>query len=218
MCAGATGRDRPAGHDLLRMPPRRSSAAPGPPAGVLLAPGASAGRDQPALVRLDEALRASGLMVQRMDFPYRRAGRRAPDKPEVLVAAVVEAATALASRLGTGTGRLVLGGRSMGGRTCSMAVAEGLEAAALVLVSYPLHPPGRPDRPRTDHFGALDLPCLFVSGTADAFGTPAELKSATAAIAGPVTHEWVEGGDHGLRGKDAQVTALVVPWVAALGS
>lgn len=191
---------------------------PGPPAGVLLAPGASAGRDQPALVHLDDALSQAGLAVERMDFPYRLAGRRAPDRPEVLVAAVVEAATALAARVKAGTGRLVLGGRSMGGRMCSLAVAGGLEAAALVLISYPLHPPGRPERLRTEHFPALRLPCLFVSGTGDAFGSRDELESATATIPGPVTHHWVVGGDHGLRGKDDLVTGLVVPWVAGLGS
>jgi predicted alpha/beta-hydrolase family hydrolase len=97
----------------------------------------------------------------------------------------------------------------MGGRMCSMAVAEGLPALALVLVSYPLHPPGRPDRMRTEHFGQLAVPCLFVSGTRDAFGTPAELEAATAAIPGPVSHVWIEGGDHGLRGKDDAVATAV---------
>jgi hypothetical protein len=99
---------------------------------------------------------------------------------------------------------------------CSMAVAEGLEGAALVLVSYPLHPPGRPDRLRTEHFGALDVPCLFVSGTRDAFGSPDELEAATAGIPGPVTHCWLDGGDHGLRGRDAQVAEVVRDWVTAL--
>ncbi len=104
----------------------------------------------------------------------------------------------------------------MGGRMCSMAVAEGLETAALVLVSYPLHPPGRPERVRTDHFGALEVPCLFVSGTRDAFGSPEELEAATTAIPGPVTHVWLDGGDHGLRGKDAQVAGVVRDWVSSL--
>ena len=104
----------------------------------------------------------------------------------------------------------------MGGRMCSMAVADGLGAAALVLVSYPLHPPGKLDRLRIEHFPALDVPCLFVSGTRDAFGSPDELESATAAIPGPVTHVWLEGGDHGLRGKDSQVAGIVKDWVLAL--
>jgi len=185
-------------------------------AGVLLTPGASAGRDQPALVALDEALTAAGFGVSRIDFPYRLAGRRAPDRPPVLIEAVRQGAGDLAAALGVPPRRLALGGRSMGGRMCSMAVAEGLAAAALVLVSYPLHPPGRPERSRTEHFPNLEVPCLFVSGTRDAFGTPEELTTATGAIPGPVTHRWIEGGDHGLRGKDAQVTALVCNWLGAL--
>ena len=90
----------------------------------------------------------------------------------------------------------------MGGRMCSMAVAEGLPAAGLVLISYPLHPPGRPDRLRVEHLPALTVPCLFVSGTRDPFGTPAELEAATAAIPGPVTHVWIEGAGHEVKGHD----------------
>lgn len=194
---------------------RRHSHRPGRArlAGAVLAPGASAGRDQPALVVLDRELSAAGLVVERIDFPYRTAGRPAPDRPPVLVAAVRDAATTLARRLGVEPDELVLGGRSMGGRVCSMAVAEGLPAAALVLVSYPLHPPGRPERLRTEHFPSLHLPCLFVSGTRDAFGTRAELEMATTAIPGRVTHRFLDGGDHGLRGKDAQVAGLVRQWL-----
>ena len=185
-------------------------------AGLVLAPGASAGREQPALVAIDEAVSVSGVRVERIDFPYRLTGRRAPDKPPVLIGTVVEAATALATSLGVPGTRIALGGRSMGGRMCSMAVADGLAAAALVLVSYPLHPPGRPDRLRTEHFPALEVPCLFVSGTRDTFGSRDELETATAAIPGPVAHVWLDGGDHGLRGKDAQVAEAVGDWVLAL--
>ena len=105
--------------------------------------------------------------------------------------------------------KVALGGRSMGGRMCSIAAAEGLAAAALVLVSYPLHPPGKPGKLRVEHFGAIEVPCLFVSGTRDQFGTPAELEEATAAIAGPVTHVLVDNGDHGLRRRDDEVAAIV---------
>jgi uncharacterized protein len=185
-------------------------------AGLVLAPGASASRDQPALVAIDDALSVAGVAVRRIDFPYRSAGRRAPDRPPVLIAAVTGAARSLADELGVGQQEIALGGRSMGGRMCSMAVAEGLCAAALVLVSYPLHPPGRPEGLRTEHFPAIAVPCLFVSGTRDAFGTPEELTVATGAIAGPVTHRWVTGGDHGLRRKDAEVAEVVRDWVAAL--
>ncbi|MEY2474693.1 MAG: uncharacterized protein QOG87_8, partial [Actinomycetota bacterium] len=166
---------------------------------LLLTPGAGADRNQSALVAIDEAVSADGVVVDRIDFPYRKAGRKAPDRAPVLIASVIEAAEELVARAGVAPAALALGGRSMGGRMCSMAVADGLPAAALVLVSYPLHPPGKPDNLRTEHFAALDLPCLFVSGTRDAFGTPAELEAATRAIPGPVTHEWVDGGSHGLR-------------------
>ncbi|HEX2700547.1 MAG TPA: alpha/beta family hydrolase [Acidimicrobiales bacterium] len=185
--------------------------------GLLLAPGASAGRDQPALVAIDEAAAGAGYAVERMDFPYRLAGRRAPDKPPVLVEAVREAAAGLAAAHGVAPGRIAMGGRSMGGRICSMAAAAGLPCLALVLVSYPLHPPGRPDRLRVDHFPALTVPCLFVSGTRDAFATPTELEGHTTAIPGPVSHVWLDGGDHGLRRRDAAVAVAVASWLAPLG-
>ncbi len=183
---------------------------------LVLAPGASAGRDQSALVAIDDALTPEGVRVERIDFPYRLAGRRAPDRQPVLVAAVLAAARELAAELAVPQDQVALGGRSMGGRMCSIAVAEGLPAAALVLVSYPLHPPGKPDRLRVEHFGAIGVPCLFVSGTRDPFATPAELEAATAAIAGPVTHLFVENGDHGLRRHDAEVASTVSAWVQAL--
>lgn len=183
---------------------------------LLLTPGASADRNQPALVAIEEAVAPLGVAVSRIDFPYTRAGRKSPDRPPVLLATVVEEAADLVRRAGVEPARLVLGGRSMGGRMCSMAVADGLPAAGLVLVSYPLHPPGRPERLRTEHFLDITVPCLFVSGTRDAFGTPAELESATAAIPAPVTHRWLDGGDHGLRGRDRPVAELVAPWIAEL--
>jgi predicted alpha/beta-hydrolase family hydrolase len=187
-----------------------------PRAGLLLTPGAGADRNQATLVALEEALGPEGIAVERMDFPYRLAGRRAPDRPPVLIAAVREGAAALAERTGLPPERIFLGGRSMGGRMCSMAVAEGLPAAGLALISYPLHPPGKPDKLRTDHLPALHVPCLFVSGTRDAFGTPEELSTATAAVPGDVTHVWLEGGDHGLRGRDGEIVHAVRAWVHPL--
>jgi predicted alpha/beta-hydrolase family hydrolase len=188
------------------------------PAGIVLAPGASAGRDQPALVAIDAVATSRGLLVERVDFPYRLAGRRSPDPPHVLVATVRDAALGLAERASVGPERIVLGGRSLGGRMCSAAVAEGHPAAALVLVSYPLHPPGRPERRRDAHFPDIGVPCLFVSGTRDAFARPDELEASSAAIRGPVSHAWIDGGDHGLRRKDAQVADLVGDWLGTLGS
>jgi len=101
---------------------------------------------------------------------------------------------------------------------CSMAAAEGVDVAGLVLISYPLHPPGRADNRRVEHFADLRCPCLFVSGTRDAFASPEELEGATAAIPVAVTHRWIEGKDHGLRGGDAAVSAFVLDWLSALGS
>jgi predicted alpha/beta-hydrolase family hydrolase len=183
---------------------------------VLLTPGAGSGRDHPSLVAAEEALRPHGVAVSRMDFPYRKAGRRAPDRLPVLVAAVREGAAELAAGAGVDPTSVVAGGRSLGGRVCSVAVAEGMAARAVVLVSYPLHPPGRPDKLRVDHFPELRVPCLFVSGTRDAFARPDELQAAVSAIPGPVTHVWIEGGDHGLRGKDSEVAQALRAWVLAV--
>ncbi len=181
----------------------------------MLTPGASAGRDHPALVAMDQAATQLGMAVERVEFPGRAAGNRRPDPPDVCIRTVRNAASELADQLQVPTTRVAIGGRCMGGRMCSMAVAEGLEVAALVLVSYPLHPPGRPDRLRTAHFPDLDLPCLFVSGRRDAFGTPAELEQETAAIPGVVTLVFVDG-DHSLRKRDSEVAGIVAPWLAGL--
>ncbi|MDQ1419382.1 MAG: uncharacterized protein QOJ52_1344 [Acidimicrobiaceae bacterium] len=191
-------------------------AAAGVPVAVLLAPGAGADRNQSALVAIDEALAPAGVAVRRMDFPYRKAGRRAPDREPVLLRSVVEEAQALATEAGCPPEAIAMGGRSMGGRMCSIAVADGLPGAALILISYPLHPPGRPERLRTEHFPRLMLPCLFLSGTRDTFGTPEELTAATAAIPGAVTHQWLEGKGHGLRGCDAAVAEVVRSFVTGL--
>ena len=188
------------------------------PAGIVLAPGASAGRDQPALVAIDDAATSRGLLVERIDFPYRLAGRRSPDPPHVLVATVREAGQRLAERASVRPEQIVLGGRSLGGRMCSVAVAEGQPAAALVLVSYPLHPPGRPERLRDSHFPDVGVPCLFISGTRDAFASPDELEASSAAIRAPVSHSWIDGGDHGLRRRDTEVADLVGDWLGSLGS
>lgn len=181
--------------------------------GLLLAPGAGADRDQATLVSLDRDATAAGATVVRMDFPYRKAGRRAPDKPAVLLSAVRDEAASLSAH----TDALAMGGRSMGGRMCSMAAAAGVDAAALVLISYPLHPPGKRESLRVEHFPDIRVPCLFVSGTRDAFGSVAEMEAATSSIAGPVTHVWIEGKDHGLRGVDDRVSEAVIGWLRRLG-
>jgi predicted alpha/beta-hydrolase family hydrolase len=188
----------------------------GPVAGLLLTPGAGGDRSSPALVAIEQALAGDPVTVERMDFPYRRAGRRRPDRPPALVEAIRQGAAGRAARGGLEPAEVVVGGRSMGGRMSSLAVAEGVPARGLVLLSYPLHPPGRPDQLRVEHFPALSLPCLFVSGTRDAFAWPEELEAATASIPGRVTHVWLDGGDHGLRGKDTSIAEAVRAWLLAL--
>jgi hypothetical protein len=184
-------------------------------AGLVLTPGASAGRDHSGLVAIETAVTPLGIAVERVEFPGQAAGKRRTDPPAVCIETVRAAATALGERLDVPLGQIAVGGRSFGGRMCSMAVAEGLEAAALVLVSYPLHPPGKPDRLRTEHFPALVLPCLFVSGRRDAFGTPEELERETAAIPGEVTRNFVDG-DHSLRKSEAEAAEAVASWLDTL--
>jgi hypothetical protein len=183
------------------------------PAGLVLTPGASARRDQSGLVAIDQAVSLLDSVVERIEFPGQAAGKRRPDPPEVCIQTIRTATSELARRLGVPISRVAIGGRSMGGRMCSMAAAEGLEVAAIVLIGYPLHPPGRPDRLRTDHFPDLQLPCLFVSGRRDAFATPEELERETAAIPGPVTLVLVDG-DHSLRKRDAEVADIVASWLS----
>ncbi len=185
-----------------------------PVAGLLLTHGAGGGADQHTLVALAEGL---DMPVRRIEFAYRREGRRFPDRAPKLIAELRTAAETFATELGTTTARLVLGGRSMGGRMCSMAVAEGLPAAGLALLSYPLHPPGKPERLRVEHFGDIGVPTLFVSGDRDPFGTPEEFAAHLGAIGGSVTVHWLEGQGHNPKPKsDTGIVAVVGAFLAAL--
>jgi uncharacterized protein len=169
---------------------------------VLLAHGAGADMNAAALTAVADALADARIPSLRFDFPYRRAGRRAPDRPPVLDAAVREAVADLARRAELPVERLVLGGRSMGGRICSLVAgdeADPVPALGLAMLGYPLHPPGKPETLRVEHFKRLTMPVLFASGTRDAFGTPAELKRHAKKLKGPVTFHWVETGDHGFK-------------------
>ncbi|MCY4422398.1 MAG: dienelactone hydrolase [Acidimicrobiaceae bacterium] len=183
-------------------------------AGLLLTHGAGGGADQHTLVALEDSI---DLPVRRFEFTYRREGRRFPDRAPKLISQVRAEAEAFAAELGATTAQLVLGGRSMGGRMCSMAVAEGLPAAGLVLLSYPLHPPGKPDKLRVDHFGSIDVPVLFVGGDRDPFGTPEEFAAHLGAIAGDVTVHWLERQNHTPKPKaDAETVAAVAKFIVAL--
>jgi predicted alpha/beta-hydrolase family hydrolase len=178
---------------------------------MLLTPGAGSSASHSSLVALEVAL--APLPVARVDFPYRREGRKAPDRAPKLIACVREEAASLAESAGVEPASVVLGGRSMGGRMCSLAVAEGLPAAGLVLISYPLHPPGKPDNLRTAHFPMLDVPCLFVSGERDAFGSRDEFDAHVGAIPGRVTQVWVPKSGHDLKGKDTVIVDAVQAWL-----
>lgn len=174
------------------------------PAGLLLAPGAGATRDHRTLVALEAAL--APLPVLRIDLP-----RSAP----AAVAAVRDRAVAFAAELGVTTDRLLLGGRSFGGRMCSMAVAAGLPAAGLLLLSYPLHPPGRPDHLRVEHLPRITVPVLAVSGEKDPFGTPEELRTHLSTVAGVLTLALVPGAH---APADGPVVAAVEAWLRSDGT
>ena len=193
---------------------------------VLLAHGAGADMHSATLTTVADALADARVPSLRFNFPYKALGRRAPDRPPVLEAAVREAVGELARRAKLPPERIVSGGRSMGGRICSIVAADD-GALGLVLLGYPLHPPGRPAQLRVDHFARLRMPALFVSGTRDAFGTPAELRRHTKKIKGPVSFHWIETGDHGFKPLKssgstvpevlADVAGAVVDFVTGLG-
>ncbi|AEE47478.1 alpha/beta family hydrolase [Cellulomonas fimi] len=185
------------------------AARPRDVAGVVLTPGASAGRDHRTLVALEAAL--APLPVLRLDFPNQSRGSRAPERPEAAVPHLREHATAFAAELGTTTDRLVLGGRSFGGRMSSLVASEGMPLAGLVLLSYPLHPPGRPDDLRVAHLPDVTVPVLAVSGLRDPFGAPDELRTHLAGVAGPLTLAFVPG-DHSPT-DDVAVATVVRAWL-----
>ena len=194
---------------------------------VLLAHGAGADMHAAALTTVADALAAVKVPSLRFNFPYKAAGRRSPGRPAVLEAAVRAAAHELARQAKVPPDRIVLGGRSMGGRIGSMVAADD-GALGVVLLGYPLHPPGKPAQLRVDHFPKLTMPVLFASGTRDAFGTPDELQQHARAIKGPVTFHWIDTGDHGFKPLKASgltpaaalagVAEAVVAFVASLPS
>lgn len=196
---------------------------------VLLAHGAGTDCTAVTLTVVADALAAAGVPSLRFNFPYRDAGRRAPDRAPVLLAALREAAAALATRTKLAPDRLVLGGRSMGGRMASLAVADPddpLLTLGLVLLGYPLHPAGKPDQRRDDHFKRITVPTLFVSGTRDSLAPRAALSASSRKIKGPVTRHWLETADHGFRPLKSsgisyeetlrQSAAITTGWVTAL--
>ena len=182
--------------------------------GVVLFPGAGSSRDHAALIAIENEL--SPLPVLRVDFPYRKAGKKFPDKAPVLVQCVKDEVRAFAKEIGCDTAELVIGGRSMGGRMCTMASSDfedALLVAGVVCIGYPLHPPKKPEQLRTEHLPRLVTKALFISGTRDEFGTPEELAGAFALLPSPPAVQFIEGGRHELKGHDEHVATLLKDWL-----
>lgn len=182
----------------------------GPPNGVVvLTHGAGGSRESPLLVAICDEWARRGWLAIRYNLPYRRRRPKGPPSGSA-VADQAGIADAVAAARGLADGPLIAGGHSYGGRLTSMAVAEGLAVDALTLFSYPLHPPGNPERLRTEHFGAITVPTVFTHGDKDPFGGIGELTSAAGLITGPVEIVEVTGARHDLSSKDLDVPALAV--------
>jgi uncharacterized protein len=178
-------------HDNLTIRPDHARAM------LVLGHGAGSPMTSPFLTGFCMAIGQLGIASHRFNFPYMRAGRRAPDRAPVLVAAFRDAAQRAAGAAPELP--LLAGGRSMGGRIASMAAAEGMSVAGLVFLAYPLHPPGRPQRIRDAHLYQLTVPMLFVQGTRDAFAQPELLSAVLQRLGGRAQLFPVDGGDHAFR-------------------
>jgi uncharacterized protein len=185
---------------------------------LLLYPGAGSDRGHPRLLAIESRLGTSA-SVNRFDFPYRKEGRRGPpDRAPKLMASIRDDLAGFSRRRSP----VVMGGHSMGGRMASMVAADAdgggpvARLSALILISYPLHPAKKPDRLRVEHLPDITVPCLFVSGTRDDFGTPDETLRWTATIPGPVEHVWIDGGRHELKGVDDLVAAAVSDFLSSV--
>ncbi|MGK2958735.1 MAG: alpha/beta hydrolase family protein [Acidimicrobiales bacterium] len=201
---------------------------------ALLAHGAGADMHAAALVTVADALEKVGVPSLRFNYPFRTAGKRFPDRPAVLEVATRQAAAELSAMVKLPYERLIVGGRSMGGRYCSLVVGSStdpLPALGLLLLGYPLHPAGKPDRLRIEHFPFLRLPVLFVSGTRDALASREQLEAEARSIPGSIhspgtQFTWVEGGNHDFRvlkssGRTnaqvlTEIATTVVTWVTEL--
>jgi predicted alpha/beta-hydrolase family hydrolase len=185
-------------NDAVRGYLHRPATASG--AGLALTHGAGSDCNAPLLVAVADAFASAGLFVLRCDLAFRRQRAKGPPFP-ASAAADRESLRQAMKLLGeSATGPLYLGGHSYGGRQASMLAAEapGL-AAGLLLLAYPLHPPAKPAEKRTAHFAKLQTPCVFVSGTNDAFGSPEELEAALRLIPAQTRLLSIEGAGHDLK-------------------
>jgi len=171
---------------------------------LILTHGAGGNCNAPLLVALAETFAVNGYVVLRCDLPFRQERRFGPPSPSHAERDRAGLRNAVATLRRLVNGRIYLGGRSYGGRQTTMLCADEPElVSGLVLLSYPLHPPGKPQQLRTQHLPKLRTPCLFVEGTRDPFGSIEEIEQALALI--PAKHELlkVEGAGHdlGFKGK-----------------
>jgi uncharacterized protein len=187
----------PAGNTRVRAEAHRPDGDPSSPS-FFLTHGAGGDLNTPGLTALAEGLAAAGHLVVRADLPYRAAGRSTPPAAEKSIPGFTESFLEARQLFGPEE-RWVVGGRSYGGRVASMAVAEGLDAAGLLLYSYPLHRPGDPSQPRVAHWPKIEVPALFLEGTNDPFCDLGLLDTLLPQLGGPATVHLVQGGDHSLK-------------------
>lgn len=159
---------------------------------LALTHGAGGTYDTPSLVAYAEAMAARGMRVVRFNLPYVEAGKKTPG-PQ---ARDEQCWRDVAAALQPETTRLLLGGRSYGGRMATHVAADGVVCAGLVLLAYPLHPPGKPERLRAAHLERIMAPMLFLQGTRDPFADPTLLARTLAQLPGASRHR-LDGGDHG---------------------
>ena len=186
---------------------------------LILAHGAGAGGDHPLMVGLRDALVEAGACCFTFNYPYKEEGRRWPDPLQRLL----DCHRAVAARVMDETGTVpVLAGRSMGGRMGTYLAAEGDPVRALVLYAYPLHPPGRTDRLRSEHLGSIRAPMLFFRGSRDTFSVP-ELFDREVRSLPMATVVDLEGLDHSFRGRgrsagevNRAVAEQTVRWLESL--
>lgn len=165
---------------------------------IILGHGAGTAQNSDFMTRFATGLAARGINVVTFNFLYTEQGRRVPDTKNDLEAcfrAVIEAI----QQQKIGRGKLVIGGKSLGGRIASHIAAAGSNAEGLIFLGYPLHPPGKVDQLRAKHLPDIKVPMLFVQGSRDAFGTPDELRPIIKRLKGPADLYVVEGGDHSLK-------------------
>jgi uncharacterized protein len=186
----------------------------GTPSGVVvLTHGAGGSRESQLLQQVCDEWARRGWLAVRYNLPYRRRRPTGPPSGSAATdrAGVVEAITVCR---GLADGPLIAGGHSYGGRQTSMVVAapeaSPINVDVLTLFSYPVHPPGKPERARTEHLPHITVPTVFTHGTSDPFGTPGEVRDAAALIAAPTEIVEITGARHDLRSRTLDVPALAV--------